>query len=120
VIAKIDAGGRHSGGGGARAVRSGDGSRCPGTKDVRVSGEHKEERRARATSPVMRNLHGRQWPSGKGLHGGGACAREGDAGMHRRGKGARKDSCSCFIGQEKGRGAIAKAKIAKDGHGGRP
>jgi hypothetical protein len=41
----INAGGRHSGGGGARAVRSGDGSRCPGTEDVRVSGEHEEERR---------------------------------------------------------------------------
>jgi hypothetical protein len=44
-MAKIDAGRRHSGGGGARVVRSGDGSRCPGTEDVRVSGEHEEERR---------------------------------------------------------------------------
>jgi hypothetical protein len=52
--------------------------------------------------------------------GGGTCATKEDAGMHRRGKGVRKDSCSCFIGQEEGRGAIAKVEIAKGGHGGRP
>jgi hypothetical protein len=46
-MVKIDTAGRHSGGGGARAVWSGDRSRCPGTEDIRVSGEHEEERRKR-------------------------------------------------------------------------
>jgi hypothetical protein len=31
----------------------------------------------------MRSLHDRQWPGGRGLHGGGVCAREEDAGRAR-------------------------------------
>jgi hypothetical protein len=37
--------------------------------------------------------------------------------VHRRGKGARKDSCSCFIGQGRER-ERRPGQLAIDGHGG--
>jgi hypothetical protein len=66
-MTKIDAGGRHSGGGGARVVRSGDGSRCPGTEDVWVSSHVKEKKgeRDRGKPPTTRSLRGREWRGGR-------------------------------------------------------
>jgi hypothetical protein len=39
--------------------------------------------------------------------------------VHKRGKGARKDSCSCFIGQGRER-ERRPGQLAINGHGGRP
>jgi hypothetical protein len=121
-MAKIDAGGRHSGGGGARVVRSGEGSRCPGTEDVWVSSHVKEKKGERERGANHRRRGA--CAAGNGATAGSLRRRhvceEGrcrDAQARER---VRKDSCSCFISQEKGRGAIAKAEIAKGGHGGRP
>jgi hypothetical protein len=47
-----------------------------------------------------------------------ACAEtRGRCMVHRRGKGARKDSCSCFIGQGRER-ERRPGQLAIDGHGG--
>jgi hypothetical protein len=55
-----------------------------------VNGEERGRERVRAHSPAMRSLHGRQWPDGRGLHGGGVCARGEDAGRARaKERGAR-------------------------------
>jgi hypothetical protein len=78
--------------GGRREARlSPVGRRRPGSTEgssERCKQRRERERESRAHSPATRSLHDRQWPGGRGLHGGGVCAREGRCrDVHTCGKG---------------------------------
>jgi hypothetical protein len=66
----------------------------------------------------MRSLHGRQWPGGRGLHGGGVCAREEDAGHARAKERDARGLKHVSYSTREGEGA-ATGVVAINGHWGR-